>query len=191
MAVEEPRRPFTRLDPDSYGRTLGQRLAGRRLTDPLRNLCTRLGVRHYKVEVVRVRWSGGERGSGEPYVVSKLLLEPTPRVEGTLDSLHQSVQGVGAQEVGQLVVDRISTAYGEEHLLGLPRGASRMPVDEESYWELTFFGERGADRRRFQVSGVPSRKTLGWRVELDRSFGFDREPISGDPALSKPTYEEL
>lgn len=198
MAIEEPRRPFTRLDPDSYRRTLAQRLSGRRLVDPLRNLLTRFGLRHYEVRVIRIRWSGTDeqgnpgRGLGEPYLDLNLLLEPTPKIGGaSLGALAESVEGVGVQEVGQITVERISTAYSEANLRGLLRGELRHPADAEAYWEITFFGEGQPTRRRFNVATVPGRHTFGWTVVLERADGADRDPRTKDLALSKPAQDPL
>lgn len=177
-AIEDPRRPFTRLDPYSYSRTLAQRLAGRRLVDPLRNLLTRFGLRHYEVRVLRLRWSGGTRYSGTEYVDRDLLIEPTPRVLG-MEGLSESVEGPGVQEMGEVTVDRISTAYSEEDLRGLLRTEHEMPSDCTSCFEITFFGKPRTYRRRFNMVGVPGRKTLGWEVRLERAIG-DRDGSTED-----------
>lgn len=192
MAIDEPRRPFTRLEPYSYSRTLAQRLAGRRLVDPLRNLLTRFGLRHYEVRVIRIRWSGGVRGEGEPYLDQNLLLEPTPKIGGaSLGALAESVEGVGVQELGQITVERISTAYDERYLRGLLPGEDRHPQDAEALWEVTFFGSAAPVRRRFNVATVPGRHTFGWTVVLERADGADRDPRTRDLALSKPTEDRL
>jgi len=160
--------------------------------DPLRNLLTRFGLRHYEVRVIRIRWSGGERGTGEPYLDLNLLLEPTPKIGGaSLGALAESVEGVGVQEVGQITVERISTAYSEANLRGLLRGELRHPADAEAYWEITFFGEGQPYRRRFNVATVPGRHTFGWTVVLERADGADRDPRTKDLALSKPAQDPL
>lgn len=171
--VEEPRRPFTRIDPYSHSRTLAQRLAGRRLVDPLRNLLTRFGLRHYEVRVIRIQWSGDARGEGDAYVRRNLLLEPTPRVRD-IGSLNESIEGPGVQEMGQITVDRISTAYSDAHLRGLEPGETQFPRECEAFWEITFFGDKSAVRRRFNLVGAPGRKTLGWECRLERALG-DRD----------------
>lgn len=197
MAVEPPRRrPFTQLDPDSYSRTLAQKLAGRHVVDPLRDLATRFGVRHYEVRIIRVRWSGGKRGQGEPYYDPDfsgqrgMLVEPTPRVtKGGVGNLDESVEGVGLQELGSLRVDRISTAYDENYLKGMLPTETRFPQDVEAWWSITFFGQNQPVRRRFNLSKVPGRHTLGWEVFLERADGADPDPTTRELALSKPTED--
>ena len=176
--LPEPRRPYTRLDPDSYKRTLAQRLAGVRLVDPLRNLLTRFGLRHYEVRILRLQWSGGERGQGEPYVVQSLAVLPTPRVRG-IESIVQSIEGPGVQELGEVTADRISAEFSEEMLRGLQAGESAFPVDCEACWEITFFGTKAAARRRFNLTGTLVRRTLGWECRLTRALG-DRDPVYRD-----------
>lgn len=176
--LPEPRRPYTRLDPDSYKRTLAQRLAGVRLVDPLRNLLTRFGLRHYEVRILRLQWSGGERGQGEPFVARALLVEPTPRVND-LESIAQSIEGPGVQEIGEVTVDRISAEFSEEMLRGLQAGERAFPTDCEACWEITFFGTKQTYRRRFNLTGVPVRRTLGWECRLTRALG-DRDPVYRD-----------
>ena len=197
MAVEPPRRrPFTQLDPDSYSRTLAQKLAGRRVVDPLRDLATRFGVRHYEVRIIRVRWSGGKRGQGEPYYDPDfsgqrgMVVEPTPRItKGGVGNLDESVQGVGVLELGDIRVDRISTAYDENTLKGMLSTETEYPQDVGAWWTVTFFGQSGPVRRRFVLSKVPGRHTLGWEVALKRADGSDPDPITKELALSKPTEE--
>jgi hypothetical protein len=132
------------------------------------------------------------RGLGEPYLDLNLLVEPTPKIGGaSLGALAESVEGVGVQEVGQITVERISTAYSEANLRGLLRGELRHPADAEAYWEITFFGEGQPARRRFNVATVPGRHTFGWTVVLERADGADRDPRTKDLALSKPAQDPL
>lgn len=197
MTVEPPRRrDFTRLDPDSYGRTLAQKLSGRRVVDPLRDLATRLGVRHYEVRIIRVRWSGGERGSGASYydpdfaAQQGMIIQPTPRItKGGVGSLYESVEGPGVQELGDIRVDRISTAYDENALKGMLPHETEYPQDVEAWWTVTFFGQGQPARRRFVLSNVPGRHTLGWEVTLKRAPGTDPDPNTKELALSKPTED--
>jgi hypothetical protein len=198
MAVDPPKYgDFTRLDPDSYRQTLAQALSGRELVDPLRDLCTFFGIRHYEVRVIRVRWSGGERGSGEPYydpdfAERGMLIEPTPRItKGGVGNLNESVEGVGVEELGIIRVDRISTAYDENYLKGLLPHETRHPRDVEAWWSITFFGQSQPVRRRFNVAKVPGRHTLGWEVVLERADGADPDPVTKELALSKPTEDPL
>lgn len=177
-ALPTPRRPYARLDPDAYKRTLAQKLAGVRLVDPLRNLLTVFGLRHYEVRILRLQWSGGARGQGAPFVVSSHLVEPTPRVRG-IESLAQSIEGPGVQELGTIVVDRISAEYSEEMLRGLVGNEEEFPADCEACWEVTYVGKSRTYKRRFNLTRVPLRKTLGWECHLTRALG-DREEDTGD-----------
>ena len=185
---EEPRsRPFTRLDPESYRRTLAQKLSGNRLVDPLRDLLTRFGLRPYEVRVVRLRWSGGARGEGEPFVEREWPILPTPKIDG-LDGLTESIEGPGVQETGTATVTKISTEYSEEDLRGLLKGELQFPGDSEAFWEITFYGKRDAKRRRFNLVGVPSRHTLGWECRLEKALG-DRDEWSKNLPPGERLYD--
>src|SRR5579885_2777860 len=80
------------------------------LADKLRDLLTKFGLRTYTVSVVRIRWSGMERGSGFPEVISTMLIEPTPKV-ADLTSLEEIVQPVGVSESGEILLTQISGTY--------------------------------------------------------------------------------
>lgn len=187
---DDPKKPFTRLDPYSFGQTLAQKLSGNRLADPLRNLATRFGVRKYEVRIVRLRWNGGTRGLGDPFVEHEWLIEPTPRVLG-MNELNESVEGPGVQETGSVKVDRISTEYSERGLRGLDRTEETYPVDVEVFWEITFFGDRTPIRRRFNLTSAPGRATFGWEVHLERALNDrdssrtlprgDKQSVTPDP----------
>ena len=176
-----PRRPYARLDPNSYKRTLAQRLAGVRLVDPMRNLLTVFGLRHYEVHILRIQWSGGKRGQGAPFVAKSHLVEPTPRIRG-IEGIAQSIEGPGVQEVGSIVIDRISAEYSEELLRGLLGTEEEFPDDCEACWEVTYAGKSRTYRRRFNLTSVPLRKTLGWECHLTRALGDRDEEIANMPA---------
>jgi hypothetical protein len=99
-----------------------------------------------------------------------MIVQPTPRItKGGVGNLDESVEGVGLQELGSLRVDRISTAYDENYLKGMLPGETRFPQDVEAWWSITFFGQNQPVRRRFNLSKVPGRHTLGWEVFLERA----------------------
>src|SRR5581483_8497539 len=63
--------------------------------DCLRDLQTQLGARQYEVTLVWTRWTGGERGVGDEYVVTALPMLPTPLVSDLDSTLRRELQSIG------------------------------------------------------------------------------------------------
>lgn len=163
-------KPFTRLSPLSFQRTLARRFIP--LADSLRDLLTFFGLRAYQVRLVRTQWTGRRRGAGEEQVIEETLLEPTPKI-GDLTSLTEVLQPGGIDEIGTLEVSQISGRYTEDQLRGLGPGGEDIPPDQQFYWEIEFFKTDGEGnvRRRFYVRGTPNYYPgrLQWVVRLERS----------------------
>ena len=143
--------------------------------DQVRDIYTQLGARRYSVTLVWIRWSGGERGVGNPYLAHEEPIMPTPKV-GDISRLDQTATSVGTNESGKLSVSEISTRYYEDTLLGrdfvVERGGN-IPHDIEFFWEIVFHQAGNADpiRRRFQPASTPNLDPtqFGWAIELHKS----------------------
>lgn len=144
--------------------------------DDLRQINTDLGMRPYRVFLVRTRWSGESRGEGVETVISEEELSPTPKVE-PVSSVNRQLLDIGIDEQGSLNVSEISPRYTEFQLLGLTPNGESIPPNETFSWEVTLMrGDGPHKRRRFLVQGVPSYQAeeLQWTVRLNRA-GADRE----------------
>ena len=82
-------------------RTLVRKLSP--TVDRLRQIATNLGVRPYRVFLVRTRWSGEERGEGQEVVYDEREILPTPRVK-QVSNLMRYLTEVGVGEQGELKV---------------------------------------------------------------------------------------
>ncbi len=149
-----------------YKKTLAAKLNGQ-IVDPLRDLLTQFGLRVNDVQIVTIKWTGGFRGQGRDVVERTFRLLPAPRVRG-LESMMETVDSVGLDEVGTITVDRISPRYTEEQLRGYETDGA-LPEDTEVFYEITGSYQDRAMRRRFHLSGAPHRGTLGWEISLVRA----------------------
>lgn len=162
-------------------RTLVRKLSP--TVDRLRQIATNLGVRPYRVFLVRTRWTGEERGEGQESVISEREILPTPRVK-QVSNLMRYLTEVGVGEQGELKVIDISTVCTEYQLTGKNDDGSD-PVDTEAfYWEVRGDAGMGPNppRRRFTVTGVPyyNAGSVRWEVTL-RKAQEDRSPATGYP----------
>lgn len=155
---------------------MGSLIAGLNpVVDCLRDLFTQLGARAYQISLVWTRWTGGDRGIGNEFLVRELALLPTPLVGGLDSSIRQQLTSIGIQEAGNLRVSELSPSLNEDLLMGravvLPLGAD-IPDDMSFYWEI-FFPQVGANgvRRRFTPSGPPNKNPLNfeWTITLLRA----------------------
>ena len=164
------RRGFTKTDPARFGSSLAQRLIP--TVDGIRDLATSLGMRPYRVSIVRTRWSGGKRGSGVEQVVCETLIEPTPKVTD-MSGVAEMLSPVGIDELGSIVVTQISGRYTEEFLRGIGDDGKQPASDEQVYYEVVFFkpGDGDGERRRFTIKSAPSYRPGGvqWSVNLERT----------------------
>lgn len=147
------------------------------VADALRDQLTKVGLRQYKVAVVRVRWTGGARGDGVPEAVSYTHLLPTPKVLD-LASLEEVLHPTGMQETGGIRVEQISGSYTEEQLRGLDQDGNQLDPSEEVFYEIEFL--RGDNlpslKRRFILQDAPQyfAGKLQWQMNLSRQAG-DRD----------------
>lgn len=169
------------FDPTSaqLAKTLAQRFVP--LADQLRDLLTKFGLRPYKVKIVRVHWSGGERGEGTLTVVSEASILPTPRMQD-LNSLTEIVHAVGLEEVGMVRVDEISGRFTEDDLMG--RDADGViPSDDEVFYEIEFprLDGRSSTKRRFYPRSPPQyfAGKLQWSINLEKAH--EDRLRNGDP----------
>lgn len=161
--------------------TLAQRLIS--VADNIRNLNTRFGVRTYKVRVVRVRWSGGQRGRGVPVEARVMDILPTPLVQD-LTSLTEVLTPIGLDEAGVISVSEISGTFSDNQLRFLDDDGEQPGPDEEVFYEIEYPQPDGSDksiRRRFFIRGVPyyDGGRFQWRIRLEKS-NEDRAR-NGDP----------
>lgn len=171
---------FTEVTPQQLKNTLARRFVP--LADSLRDSLTKFGLRVYNVRIVRVKWSGGERGVGVPELVKTTPILPTPQISD-LNGLQDIVQLIGREESGSITVSQISGRYTEEELRGLEADGTGIGPDEEVFWEVEFPRPDGAPaiRRRFLPSSAPVYKpgALQWLIQLERSS--EDRARNGDP----------
>lgn len=169
-------------DPTKMGleNTLAQKLIP--VADSVRNLFTRFGLRTYKLRVVRVRWSGGERGRGTPHVRDTLDILPTPLVQD-LTTLTEILNPIGLDEVGVVSVSEISGRFTDDQLRFLDDDGEQPGPDEEVFYEIEYpQPERGDSvKRRFSLRGAPhySAGRFQWSLRLEKA-NEDRSR-RGDP----------
>jgi len=152
------------------------------LADQLRDMLTQFGLRPYKVRIVRVQWSGGERGIGTSTVVSELVLLPTPLISD-LTTLTEIVQPVGLDEIGMVQLSEVSGRFTEDELMGRDSDGSPIPADQEFFYEAEFprpDGKPGV-RRRFFPRSAPQYDAGGlqWIVRLEKTH--EDRGRGGDP----------
>lgn len=163
-----PCRPFHDPAKAQYDETLASKMTC--LVDCIRDIASEFGTRPYQVQLVWTRWSGGERGNGVEEVIETQPLQPTPVVK-SIQNLNETLQTIGLDEVGQLVVEEISPRYEEDLLAGIKNG-TKIPDDVQFYYEITLYrAPTNPVRRRFVLRGVPSWNgtKLFWSVNIVRA----------------------
>lgn len=143
------------------------------VADGLRDLQTRLGMRGYRVRLLRTRWTGGVRGRGDEVVVMSRDILPVPKLS-ELDALSDTLQAIGLDEVGTITMSEISSRYTEEFLRGYDDDGTPAPRDENVYYEIEFIRPDSglSDKRRFYPVSAPwldLTGSLGWQLKLERS----------------------
>lgn len=168
---------YTLLNGMDLSRTLARQLIS--TVDSIRDLATQLGFRPYEVRMVRTKWTGGERGVGQEFVISDEPILPTPLVLG-LDGVTRIVQPVGLDEVGACQITQISGRYAEGFLTGNDTDGNPLDPDVQYYFEIVFPTPGaiadGAPRRRFYASSAPTydASSFQWRLTLQRSHSDRR-----------------
>lgn len=168
---------FTPLE-DVAGSTLIDSLVA--TVDCARDLYTSLGMRSYQVSLVWTRWSGGERGVGQEFVIETQDILPIPKMAG-LGGVAIELKELGSNEQGSVTLSEISLRYAEDLLMGrggpVPLGQP-IPFDVSFYWEIALpLGASGqALRRRFTPSGAAERKagSFEWTIRLVETEGARR-----------------
>ena len=169
-------------DPTSlqYAKTLARRFVP--LADKLRDLMTKFGLRPYKVRIMRVKWSGGQRGIGVPTVASELHILPTPLISD-LTSLQEIVHPVGLDESGPIQLSEVSGTFTEDDLMGRSIIGAAVAADDEVFYEIEFPRPDGtpSTRRRFYMLSPPHYHAgrLQWIIRLERSH--EERDRAGDP----------
>jgi|WetSurSiteA1Bulk_404760.scaffolds.fasta_scaffold16512_1 hypothetical protein len=170
---------FTDLSPQEYGKTLVAEFV--ELADTLRDMQTEFGMRPYKVRRVKVQWSRGRRGEGQPMILEAQNILPTPLAKD-MSSLNEILQPFGLKETGGIVVSEMSGRYSEEFLKGLGEDGSEIPKDQEIFWEVEFPRPDGqaSIKRRFSLSTVPfyDAENLQWTINLTKTA--DNRHRNGD-----------
>lgn len=173
-------KPFTKVTGQQIQGSLARKFVP--LADSLRDLFTKFGLRPYIVRMVRVAWSGIERGVGMPQVESETVIEPTPKITD-FTSLQQVLQPIGLDEGGGVMVSEISGRYSEEELKGLKPGELEIPPNVEFYWEIEFPRTDGGAvmKRRFFPRSAPAYESgaLQWSLRLDKTS--EDRALNGDP----------
>jgi len=171
---------FTPVTSQQIKGTLARKFVG--LGDTLRNMLTTFGLRTYRVSLVGIQWSGGERGVGTPTVLSELLILPTPKLVD-MTALTEIVQPIGLDEAGSVQVEQISGTFTEEQLLGRDANGNDIPADQEFFWEIEFprLDGKPGEKRRFFPRGAPMYYPgrLQWVVRLEK--GHSNRQRDGSP----------
>lgn len=129
------------------------------VVDDMRQLQTDLGARPYRVFAVVVKWSGGEKGRGDPVVVSDRELLPTPLVR--LRGIRTELKSAGKTERGYTEISELSPSYTEDELQQSFHVKQDADKDEafEQFYEVQQDKRDGRKpvRRRFVLRGPPER----------------------------------
>jgi hypothetical protein len=163
---------YAQLSGMDLSKTLGRQLIG--VADNLRNLLTLFGMRPYEVHIVRTRWSGGERGIGQEFVISDTPILPTPLIS-SLDGITRIVNSVGIDEQGTVKLSEVSGRYSENFLSGQDYEGNPQDGDTQWFYEVQFptpgTVADGAPRRRFFPSSSPTYNPskFEWTLTLTRS----------------------
>lgn len=158
---------FTVPTADRLRHSLAQKLIP--VVDRARDIQTQLGLRPYRVQIIKTRWSGTTRGRGVEQVVSELEILPTPFVVD-MRSLSEVVTAVGVNEEGMVQLQKISGRYSEEMLLGIGSDGNPVAPNENVYYEIEFFRRDGglSEKRRFVIDSTPTYLAgqVEWQITL-------------------------
>lgn len=159
---------FTIASPSTLRNSLAQSLIP--IVDRVRDLNTQLGVRQYRVRIVRTRWAGGRRGVGVESVIFEIDILPTPKVVD-LNTLQEMVTPVGVSEIGLVQLQEVSGRYTEDFLVGVDSSGSPVPDTDDVYYEIEWIRADGkqTDRHRFALAVVPyyAATKVQWTLTLD------------------------
>lgn len=171
---------FTVSTPQLLAKALGQKLIP--VVDRVRDISTQLGLRPYRVHIIRTRWSGPRRGAGVEVVIHDMELLPTPFLVD-MRSLVEQITPIGMNESGVVQLQKISGRYTEDQLVGVGPDGGQVAANETVYYEIEFFRPDGtpAEKRRFTRDSVPTYNatSVEWQVTLVNVLekrGRDGEP---------------
>lgn len=141
------------------------------MIDELRgDLHSAMGVRQFRVYLVKRRWSGTCRGEGTPTFVYQNEITPQPKVDllSALETFGVQFRQTefGREEEGDIFVTEVSFTYTEAELLG-----GTLANNEEFYYRLVDAYGQGIQTRYFIPSRPPESdrvKTMGYRLQLRR-----------------------
>lgn len=182
-SVKKPPYSLTEVTENNIGSTLVAHLTP--CVDIVRNIATVLGARQYRVDLVWIQWSGGERGVGNENPVAIQPILPTPMVAG-LDSIRADLQSFGLTEMGELRVTQISPRFSEDLLMGrdivTANVGDDLPDDIGFFWEITFPGDREQGiRRRFTPKAPPSKHSTKFEWSINLLRASEDRARNGDP----------
>ncbi len=123
------------------------------VVDPLRAaLYPQMGIRAYKVELVRRAWSGGRRNMGVASFVAEEEISPPPKlaVENNQQALRYDAQPHGRDEEGYVSLTEVSLQYTEAELTG----GTILP-NEEFYYRITDAHGQGIKPRYYVITAPP------------------------------------
>lgn len=145
--------------------------------DRMRELYTTVGLRPYRVFLVKGFWAGDRKGHGDLLVTSRRELEPRPRVRD-LGTLNLQIRSTGRVEDGDVFVDQISARYVEEELTGRSPDMADPSLPRTSRREVDFWWEIEEARpgcpeplvRAFSPRALPAlrRDEFQWTITLAR-----------------------
>ena len=153
-----------------FDKTLARNLIP--VADKLRDQFTRFGLRPYKIRVVRIQWSAGDRGVGTPVIISEIDILPTPLVQD-LSMVTEIVHPIGLDEAGTIIVSQVSGRFTDEDLRFAGKHGEPPGPDEEVFYEIEFPRADGlpGDKRRFYLRSAPHyyADQFEWHLRLEKS----------------------
>lgn len=130
-----------------------------------RQITVDLGQRPHRVFSVRVRWSGGVVGAGDPVRVWEREFLPRPKY---MPMTRRDMLPGGIVERGRVVLTGVNPQYTEAEIFDLLHRGQLQPGEEG--WIEIFIDSRDGQstRRRYVIDEPPSRRPerFDWRVSL-------------------------
>ena len=174
MSTDNPRGPTPPLYDSSLNESGNEETLLRSLegdVDDLRQIATDLGARPYTYHSVKVQWSGGEVGRGEPSVISDIAILPTPQTSN-VGAIDRTPESGGAAERGDIALTGVSPRFTEDEIDDLC-GVSNDDGAVEVFIEQRIDQRDGSTRRRrFILAKAPERRPtrLDWKITLRKAW---------------------
>jgi hypothetical protein len=128
---------------------------------------TTMGLRPYRVFVVRRHWTGGQVGRGDVCETECLELLPRPKVSFRT---RREYSAAGYVERGLVILTEVNPALTEGEVLDL--FGQKLDTGDELFVEVTMDARDGQSaRRRCTVIEPPTREAFSWRVVLRQQDG--------------------